>query len=278
MERRLIRPAVVIGMLVLLVAAVAVIVYPRDEGSAPADASEAPAPQAGGNPSGAGGGRGLDGSWPSAAAASSTCAAAEPARRRSSWSAATTTRATPTHTPRRTSPRSRARACTTTPILGRAGRRPDRGASTIWWAIWSACWTPPGSPAPTSSSHAGRLVARGAAQALAGPLPAARLLRHLREQDALHRRGGDPRPARRARRHARRRPGRLLHQLAGARRRSRPAVGDVPPHRAARDPRARLRRRPAPGGRGLSMGGLGARSTPPARRAASALPRRSPAC
>ena len=88
-----------------------------------------------------------------------------------------------------------------------------------------------------AAAHPAGLEAR--AGKLARPLPPARLLRHLRQLDPLDRRRVVARAAAHARGDARGRQRRLLLELA-----LRPALGDLPPHRAARTARARLRRRP----------------------------------
>lgn len=148
MQRRLIRSAVVIGTLVLLVATVAIIADPRDESSAPADASEAAAPQAGGNPSAAGGGAGLDGLvdigggrelYVRCTGTGSPTIVVEGGDDDTSgsygYAGADLAEAT--------------RTCVyDAPTSGRVGRRRDREESTISSAISSACRTPP----PTSSS------------------------------------------------------------------------------------------------------------------------------
>ena len=123
-----------------------------------------------------------------------------------------------------------------------------------------------------AAPHAGRLEARHE-PALAGALPAARLLRHLRQLDPLDRRRAARGAARRARRDARGRRRRLLLELA-----RRPGLAGLPPARAAADPRARLRRR-APGARsrGSRWAGSARWTTPRGGRARSAPRRRSPA-
>ena len=136
-------------------------------------------------------------------------------------------------------------AATPTPRRVLAGRRPAPGRS--------APARPHGplrgarAQREGAAPHPGRLDAV-VVEALAGPLPAARLLRHVRELDALDRHRRPAAAARRARRHARGRRHRLLLQLAG-----RAALAGLPPARAAADPRA-LRRRAAAGDRGAVDG------------------------
>ena len=96
-----------------------------------------------------------------------------------------------------------------------------------------------GAPAPAVG------VRGRAGDPLAGPLPAAGLLRHLRQLDPRDRRRGAHGTHGPARRHARRHSCggwrvRLVHRLVQLRRGRSTGLGDVPPHRAAPAARAQL--------------------------------------